>query len=133
MSSLRVRPAAEPCSCRHCSNRAWQKILFAKGWIAPSWPKAYGGTGWSIVQKYIYDSECAEAGTPTLPMMGQAKLGWTAVAGGSLGIVALVTGLLAANVTTTRAGAMLFTLAIVTTAIHHLRMMLIGRVRPATE
>ncbi len=56
-------------------NRAWQKILFAKGWIAPSWPKAYGGTGWSIVQKYIYDSECAAAGTPTLPAMGLQMCG----------------------------------------------------------
>ena len=56
-------------------NRAWQKILFSKGWIAPSWPKAYGGTGWSIVQKYIYDSECAAAGTPTLPAMGLQMCG----------------------------------------------------------
>ena len=23
----------------------WQKILFKKGWAAPSWPKEYGGTG----------------------------------------------------------------------------------------
>ena len=26
-------------------NRAWRRILFEKGWIAPSWPKAFGGTG----------------------------------------------------------------------------------------
>ena len=56
-------------------NRAWHQILYKKGWIAPSWPKAYGGTGWSIVQKYIYDSECAEAGTPTLPAMGLQMCG----------------------------------------------------------
>ncbi|MDZ4864398.1 MAG: hypothetical protein SGJ01_13260 [Gemmatimonadota bacterium] len=87
----------------------------------------------TLTWHHRFAARIGQAGTPTLPMMGHAKLGWTAVAGGSLGIVALVTGLLAANVTTTRAGAMLFTLAIVTTAIHHLRMMLIGRVRPATE
>ena len=56
-------------------NRAWHQILYKKGWIAPSWPKAFGGTGWSIVQKYIYDSECAEAGTPTLPAMGLQMCG----------------------------------------------------------
>jgi Acyl-CoA dehydrogenases len=27
---------------------AWQKILNAKGWAAPAWPKEYGGTGWSV-------------------------------------------------------------------------------------
>ena len=25
----------------------WQKILFKKGWAAPTWPVEYGGTGWS--------------------------------------------------------------------------------------
>jgi alkylation response protein AidB-like acyl-CoA dehydrogenase len=24
----------------------WHKILFQKGWIAPHWPKQYGGPGW---------------------------------------------------------------------------------------
>jgi alkylation response protein AidB-like acyl-CoA dehydrogenase len=56
-------------------NRAWHQILYKKGWIAPSWPKAHGGTGWSVVQKYIYDSECAEVGTPTLPAMGLQMCG----------------------------------------------------------
>ena len=56
-------------------NRAWHQVLYKKGWIAPAWPKAFGGTGWSIVQKYIYDSECAEVGTPTLPAMGLQMCG----------------------------------------------------------
>ena len=51
-------------------NQRWQKILNARGWVAPSWPKEFGGTGWSVVQRYIFDSECAEAGTPSLPAMG---------------------------------------------------------------
>ena len=51
-------------------NQRWQKILHAKGWVAPSWPVEYGGTGWNVVQRYIFDSECAEAGTPALPAMG---------------------------------------------------------------
>jgi alkylation response protein AidB-like acyl-CoA dehydrogenase len=24
----------------------WQKILFDKGWAAPTWPVEHGGTGW---------------------------------------------------------------------------------------
>ena len=42
----------------------WQKILHEKGWGAPSWPRQFGGTGWSAVQQYIFDEECAEAGAP---------------------------------------------------------------------
>jgi alkylation response protein AidB-like acyl-CoA dehydrogenase len=56
-------------------NRRWHKILYDRGWIAPSWPKEYGGTGWTVVQKYIYDNECAEVGTPTIPAMGLQMCG----------------------------------------------------------
>ncbi len=56
-------------------NRHWHRILFEKGWIAPSWPEEYGGTGWTVVQKYIFDSECADAGTPALPAMGLQMCG----------------------------------------------------------
>ncbi len=31
----------------------WQKTLHDKGWIAPGWPKEYGGTGWTAMQKFI--------------------------------------------------------------------------------
>ena len=27
----------------------WHKILAAKGWIAPAWPREWGGTDWSVV------------------------------------------------------------------------------------
>jgi|ThiBiot_300_plan_2_1041538.scaffolds.fasta_scaffold05862_3 alkylation response protein AidB-like acyl-CoA dehydrogenase len=56
-------------------NRRWHRILFEKGWVAPSWPKDHGGTGWTTVQKYIFDNECAEAGTPALPAMGLQMCG----------------------------------------------------------
>lgn len=56
-------------------NRRWHRILYEKGWIAPSWPAEYGGTGWSAVRKYIFDTECAEAGTPVLPAMGLQMCG----------------------------------------------------------
>lgn len=48
----------------------WQKILHAQGWGASSWPVAHGGTGWSAVQRYIFEEECAAAGAPRLPPFG---------------------------------------------------------------
>lgn len=51
-------------------NLKWQKILHKKGWVAPSWPVEYGGTGWNDMQKYIWASECARYGTPHLSPMG---------------------------------------------------------------
>lgn len=56
-------------------SRRWHGILYEKGWIAPAWPKEYGGTGWSTTRKYIYDVACAEAGTPSLPAMGLQMCG----------------------------------------------------------
>jgi alkylation response protein AidB-like acyl-CoA dehydrogenase len=53
----------------------WQKILYGKGWVAPSWPKEHGGTGWNTIQRYIFDTECALLGTPILPAMGLQMCG----------------------------------------------------------
>lgn len=50
--------------------RRWWRVLAEKGWIAPSWPKEYGGCGWSLVQRYIWDEALAEFGAPVLPVMG---------------------------------------------------------------
>ncbi len=44
----------------------WHKILYKKGWIAGSWPKEFGGTGWSPTYQYIYDEERAAAGAPPI-------------------------------------------------------------------
>jgi len=48
----------------------WQKILYEKGWIAPNWPKKFGGTGWNITQKYIFENECAEFNAPPVVPFG---------------------------------------------------------------
>ncbi|MBL6937158.1 MAG: acyl-CoA dehydrogenase family protein [Alphaproteobacteria bacterium] len=53
----------------------WQRILHEKGWVAPSWPKEYGGTGWSDMQRYIWSAECARAGAPGLAPMGLRMVG----------------------------------------------------------
>ncbi|MEO0882115.1 MAG: acyl-CoA dehydrogenase family protein [Pseudomonadota bacterium] len=38
---------------------AWHKILHKNGWVAPAWPKEYGGTGWTATQRYIWSEENA--------------------------------------------------------------------------
>ncbi|MFZ6756801.1 acyl-CoA dehydrogenase family protein [Undibacterium sp. Ji50W] len=48
----------------------WQQILHARGWGGSSWPAEFGGTGWSAVQRYIFEEECAAAGAPRLPPFG---------------------------------------------------------------
>jgi alkylation response protein AidB-like acyl-CoA dehydrogenase len=51
-------------------NLKWQSILHQRGWVAPQWPREYGGTGWDDTQRYIFASECARAGAPNLSPMG---------------------------------------------------------------
>jgi alkylation response protein AidB-like acyl-CoA dehydrogenase len=50
----------------------WHRILAGKGWIAPSWPREWGGTDWTIVQRYLFEEECGYAGAPQLPPFGLA-------------------------------------------------------------
>ena len=46
----------------------WQNKLNDKGWLAPDWPVEHGGTGWTPVQKFIFETERANAGAPdTVP------------------------------------------------------------------
>ena len=53
----------------------WQRILHARGWAAPSWPKEYGGPGWNETQRAIFAAECAAAGAPSLAPMGLKMAG----------------------------------------------------------
>ena len=47
---------------------AWHKVLHTKGWVAPSWPAEFGGTGWTVTQRYIFNEESARHGTiPPMP------------------------------------------------------------------
>ena len=53
----------------------WHQALYRKGWAAPNWPKEYGGTGWSALQRFIFEEECARVNTPVLPAMGLQMCG----------------------------------------------------------
>lgn len=54
---------------------AWQKILAAKGWLAPNWPSEWGGPGWDPVERFIFDEEANMAGVPRANIPGIDLLG----------------------------------------------------------
>ncbi len=53
----------------------WHKALTAHGWGAPSWPKEHGGTGWTPLQKLIFEIESYRAGAPRLLPFGLTMIG----------------------------------------------------------
>jgi alkylation response protein AidB-like acyl-CoA dehydrogenase len=48
----------------------WHKILARQGWVAPGWPREFGGPGWTPAQRHIFEEECARAGTPPIMPFG---------------------------------------------------------------
>ncbi len=53
----------------------WQRILHARGWGAPGWPVAFGGTGWTTLQRHLFEVECAVAGAPRQMPFGLSMIG----------------------------------------------------------
>lgn len=51
-------------------HQRWQAILNKQGWYALNWPEEYGGTGWTVVQKHIFEEECAAFGAPRVISFG---------------------------------------------------------------
>ncbi|MCL2428015.1 MAG: pimeloyl-CoA dehydrogenase large subunit [Alphaproteobacteria bacterium] len=41
-----------------------QRMLNARGWAVPNWPKAWGGQTWTPVQFYMYQDEMQQANVP---------------------------------------------------------------------
>nr|WP_315595307.1 acyl-CoA dehydrogenase family protein [uncultured Cupriavidus sp.] len=53
----------------------WHRILHAHGWGAPAWPKEWGGTGWNVMQRLIFEIETFRAGAPRLLPFGLNMIG----------------------------------------------------------
>lgn len=56
-------------------NNRWHRILHRKGWVAPDWPREYGGTGWDLARRYIWSEETTRAHAPSLFPTGLGMCG----------------------------------------------------------
>lgn len=54
---------------------AWQRLLHARGWAAPGWPTAFGGTGWDMRQRYLFESVLAARDCPPQYHHGLGHIG----------------------------------------------------------
>jgi alkylation response protein AidB-like acyl-CoA dehydrogenase len=53
----------------------WHTILNERGWLANHWPAEHGGPGWSAIEKFIFENECALANAPRIVPFGVNMLG----------------------------------------------------------
>ena len=56
------RPAEQDAEFAY--RRAWQRQLYAGGWVGINWPKEYGGQGATLIQQAIYAQEMTRAKAP---------------------------------------------------------------------
>ncbi len=61
----------------------WHAALFERRWVAPHWPKEYGGGGLSPMEQFILNQELARTGAPAVGGSGVAMLGPTLILHGS--------------------------------------------------
>jgi len=62
---------------------AWQRILNAKGWAVPHWPKEWGGAGWGPVKTYLFRDEMQQAPAPEPLPFGPNMVGPVIIAFGN--------------------------------------------------
>ena len=53
----------------------WHAVLNERGWLANHWPEAYGGPGWTAIEKFIFENESAIAHAPRIVPFGVNMLG----------------------------------------------------------
>jgi alkylation response protein AidB-like acyl-CoA dehydrogenase len=63
--------------------KEWRDKLSAKGWVAPAWPKEYGGADLSVMEQFIMNEEFAEARAMNVGGMGTSMIGPTIIIHGN--------------------------------------------------
>jgi alkylation response protein AidB-like acyl-CoA dehydrogenase len=53
----------------------WQQALGRQGWLAYTWPKKYGGLGWDVTQRFLFENVLAEEGAPRIIPFGPKMVG----------------------------------------------------------
>lgn len=61
----------------------WHAALAARGWVAPHWPREYGGGGMSPMEQAVLNQELARAGAPPVGGSGLGLLGPTLILHGT--------------------------------------------------
>ncbi|MGH6890644.1 MAG: acyl-CoA dehydrogenase family protein, partial [Dongiaceae bacterium] len=80
---IRRKVAQERMDLPREDQQRWHKILRAKGWACPGWPKAHGGPGFSDDQRYVFERELALGDAPRAMIYGEGMLGPTVMAFGT--------------------------------------------------
>src|SRR5215213_1393147 len=53
----------------------WKQAIAGRGWIAPHWPKEYGGGGMSVGEKFMFNEERARVRAPACGGFGVTMIG----------------------------------------------------------
>jgi len=53
----------------------WHRVLAEKGWVAPNWPKEFGGPGWDATRRFVFNEEIELSGAPLLSPFGLVMVG----------------------------------------------------------
>jgi len=61
----------------------WAAALAERGWVAPHWPKEYGGGGLTTMEQFVLSAEMAKAKAPMVGGSGVMLLGPTLIIHGS--------------------------------------------------
>lgn len=70
--AAKVRSGAE---LSRSEMEGWHETLNRKGWLASHWPREWGGPGWSVFQRFIFEHESALSYAPRAVPFGVHMLG----------------------------------------------------------
>ncbi len=63
--------------------REWHRALNERGWVAPHWPREYGGAGLTPMEQFVLNEELARAAAPGVGGSGVSLLGPTIIMHGT--------------------------------------------------
>ncbi|MYH40738.1 MAG: hypothetical protein F4150_03000 [Chloroflexi bacterium] len=63
--------------------REWRGALGERGWIAPHWPRDFGGAGLTAMEQFIFNEEMAKIRAPEVGGIGMNMVGPTLIRHGS--------------------------------------------------
>jgi len=82
----KIDPEANPMEAMRRAGgymKEWREKLSNKGWVAPAWPKEYGGASLSVMEQFIMNEEFAEARAMNVGGMGTSMIGPTIIIHGN--------------------------------------------------